>query len=375
MDQRADDSAYADAVRAIDARDYADALDYLESARQRDEHDVRVLNAFGVVYDKLGRFDLSTRYYAQAAALDPASEIVSHNLAYSALLQRQAHREAAPALAAASPPELPRPVEQIAPGIARLDAPPGPARPVMLSAQRLATAAAPSAHAWPAHASPIAQIAPGIARLNDTPLAEARPEVRFAPRLATAAATPAQARSAHDWAIAQLAPGITRLDDAPLVAAAAPEVLFAPRLETAAATPAHAWPAHGLPITQIAPGIARLEAPVATPPVITLPRGLTGRPLELVDASGGRGVEPVRLQLARLGWTTPRTAARATARTTSQIVYAPGARVVALALAHTLPAQITPVACANGCQGVRLVLGSDSLSWKHRARASGARRV
>ena len=28
--------------------------------------DIRVLNAFGVVYDKLGRFDLSARYYDEA---------------------------------------------------------------------------------------------------------------------------------------------------------------------------------------------------------------------------------------------------------------------------------------------------------------------
>ena len=46
-----------------------------------------MLNAFGVVYDKLGRFDLSERYYTQALTLDHRSEIVIHNLAYSRGLQ------------------------------------------------------------------------------------------------------------------------------------------------------------------------------------------------------------------------------------------------------------------------------------------------
>src|SRR5579871_5371589 len=81
-----DDRLYEDAVHAIDIRDYASALDLLQAARNQKKDDVRVLNAFGVVYDKLGRFDLSTRYYAQAQAIDPASQIVRQNLAYSEVL-------------------------------------------------------------------------------------------------------------------------------------------------------------------------------------------------------------------------------------------------------------------------------------------------
>jgi hypothetical protein len=81
------DLYYSGAVRAIDARDYARALDYLQTARAIAPEDVRVINAFGVVYDKLGRFDLSRRYYAQAKALDPTSRIVDNNLAYSERLQ------------------------------------------------------------------------------------------------------------------------------------------------------------------------------------------------------------------------------------------------------------------------------------------------
>ncbi len=82
-----EDADYASARAAIERRDYAEALEWLQSARTRNPSDVRVLNAFGVVYDKLGRFDLSTRYYHQALELDHGSTVVAHNLAYSRSLQ------------------------------------------------------------------------------------------------------------------------------------------------------------------------------------------------------------------------------------------------------------------------------------------------
>jgi tetratricopeptide (TPR) repeat protein len=85
-----DDTLYDAAVRAISVRDYATALDYLQAARQKQSDDIRVLNAFGVVYDKLGRFDLSARYYAEAQMLDPKSAIVAANLAWSVRLQETA---------------------------------------------------------------------------------------------------------------------------------------------------------------------------------------------------------------------------------------------------------------------------------------------
>jgi tetratricopeptide (TPR) repeat protein len=83
------DGDYAAAVSAISRRDYAQALDMLQAANARKIDDVRVLNAFGVVYDKLGRFDLSARYYARARAADANSTIVASNVAYSAALQQQ----------------------------------------------------------------------------------------------------------------------------------------------------------------------------------------------------------------------------------------------------------------------------------------------
>ncbi len=81
------DNFYRAAASAIERRDYAQALELLQSARDKSPNDVRVLNAFGVVYDKLGRFDLSNRYYAQALAAAPGSTIVAENQAYSNVLQ------------------------------------------------------------------------------------------------------------------------------------------------------------------------------------------------------------------------------------------------------------------------------------------------
>ena len=78
---------YDNAVTAINNRHYGLALEYLQAARSQKPDDVRVLTAFGVVYDKLGRFDLSARYYAQAASLDPKSRIVAADMDYSRKLQ------------------------------------------------------------------------------------------------------------------------------------------------------------------------------------------------------------------------------------------------------------------------------------------------
>jgi len=98
------DTYYADAAAAIVRRDYGRALDLLQAARAQNPNDVRVLNAFGVVYDKLGRFDLSTRYYAQAEALDPKSPILASNMSYSTILQARAALPSPVLLARLEPP-------------------------------------------------------------------------------------------------------------------------------------------------------------------------------------------------------------------------------------------------------------------------------
>lgn len=126
---------YQSAVRAIDMRDYALALDMLQAARAEKPNDVAVLNAFGVVYDKLGRFDLSTRYYTQAAALDPNSPIVRQNLAYSARLQGKWVPDAANtalASASSSPAQAPVAAPVVSAPIQQAQA--KPAAPVLLGA-------------------------------------------------------------------------------------------------------------------------------------------------------------------------------------------------------------------------------------------------
>lgn len=82
------DVLYESAVTAINERDYGRALEYLQAAKAKDPRNVKALNALGVVYDKLGRFDLSARYYAQARAIEPDSKIVAENMGYSSILQR-----------------------------------------------------------------------------------------------------------------------------------------------------------------------------------------------------------------------------------------------------------------------------------------------
>jgi Flp pilus assembly protein TadD len=88
-----EDRLYADAVKAIDDRDYGEAISLLQIARDSRPNDPRVLTAMAVVYDKLGRFDLSDRYYALADKADPGSRIVALDRRYSMFL-RSAGRQA-----------------------------------------------------------------------------------------------------------------------------------------------------------------------------------------------------------------------------------------------------------------------------------------
>ena len=101
------DRLYAQAVTALDKRDYAVALAALQLARDARGNDPRVLNALGVVYDKLGRFDLSSRYYDLAEKADPGSNVVAANMRYSQQLQQGGVIEAATVIEAAATPATP----------------------------------------------------------------------------------------------------------------------------------------------------------------------------------------------------------------------------------------------------------------------------
>lgn len=122
-----DEALYQAAVTAMERRDYALALDALQAARSRSPDDARVWNAMGVVYDKLGRFDLSARYYAQAQELDPGSKVVSQNLAYSAVLQgKQAEPRASAAVDAHPVAKAAAPAGPVIPSAAIAHAEPVP---------------------------------------------------------------------------------------------------------------------------------------------------------------------------------------------------------------------------------------------------------
>ena len=88
-----EDQLYSRAVEAIEQRDYGLALDILQTARDARPDDARVLTAMGVVYDKLGRFDLSGRYYDLADKADPGSKIVAIDRRYSTFLQQAVRSE------------------------------------------------------------------------------------------------------------------------------------------------------------------------------------------------------------------------------------------------------------------------------------------
>ena len=166
---------YQAAVSAVDRRDYAQALDLLQAARDRAPQDARVLNAFGVVYDKLGRFDLSSRYYAQAQAADPGSAIVAENQAYSNVLQGKAPL---PVLAAqeAEPPSAPAPA-RAASLAAATPAASAPATPVGAAPTHVALAQVPKLAAPP----PAAVQAPLVIASAQTPPERRAPALVITP--------------------------------------------------------------------------------------------------------------------------------------------------------------------------------------------------
>jgi Flp pilus assembly protein TadD len=76
----------------------------------------------GVVYDKLGRFDLSDRYYTQADKADPGSRIVALDRRYSMMLRNAG--KAPPGGVAIAVAQAPAPAGQFAPVVKTAPAPP-----------------------------------------------------------------------------------------------------------------------------------------------------------------------------------------------------------------------------------------------------------
>lgn len=342
-------SYYDMAVASINSRHYALALEYLQAARTQRVDDVRVLTAFGVVYDKLGRFDLSARYYSQAAAVDPQSKIVAADVDYSRRLQGLAVADSAPVVATAAPglPQIPRPV------IAE-----GP----------------PTQAALPALKYNIAVPDLGYSSVSVTAdLPEVpRPVIVAEEQRARPTAPAAQYKiSAPNLGYSAPLQGLTVADVAPvMVLAAADELRGRPRLaEQRSSIPLANLPAVP-PISASAallpPQIAaRAEAKVLFKLAAEVPPRnktifLTGHPLKIFDASGRREAsKTVRPYLTGLGWIlTKGEDVKAPPQAQTVILYKESLARVAKALARTLslPARLT---VNPDAEGLRLVLGAD----------------
>lgn len=303
-----DDTLYQAAARAIVKRDYGLALDYLQAARQKLSADVRVLNAFGVIYDKLGRFDLSARYYAEAKKLDPGSAIVAANLAYSARLQGKAELPLPGSEAVATLPTLSLMTAAAAPasGSVSIAQPENPAVP-------------------PLPTAPGVTIPRTIVPVESVILSDPKP--------AGNCRTPASA-------CAPAAASLPRSTDSAVNDS--PETKVAAR-ETVNRIGEELTPSRG-----------------AVPPGKPL---LTGGPLMIVNASGQPGAtEPVRRNLASKGWTAPRSAmSDGASQPDTTIRFALSNAIVARGLARTLPFPSRLLRCESQC-GLRLTLGRDFLS-------------
>jgi tetratricopeptide (TPR) repeat protein len=317
---------YDNAVTAINGRHYAVALEYLQAARTREPADVRVLTAFGVVYDKLGRFDLSARYYAQAAAVDPQSKIVAADMDYSRRLQGLVAADVAPSM----------------PLAAAVDRQPKIIAADMDYSRRLP--------------SPVtANIAPTMSAAGtvDPQSKIITEDTDYSRRLRG----PVAVDSAPPMFLAasDLAQGAGRLTIA--------EQRSSIPLENIPAVPTFSASTTLLPL-QIA---ARAEAKVlvklrAEAPPPTKAIFLTGHPLMILDASGHSDAgKSVRSYLSGLRWTVAKgEVAKLPAQKQTVILYRESLATVAKALARTLalPARLMT---SQKTEGLQLVVGSDLL--------------
>jgi hypothetical protein len=395
------DLFYGDAVAAINRRDYARALDLLQTARAHAPQDARVLNAFGVVYDKLGRFDLSQRYYAEAQTADPASRIVAENLAYSKALQGGT---AAVALAEVADPVTAAPPPRIEPAAPALAATPAPQdRPVIMLAQAepvaspisaAATATAPAVHPEPvriAAAAPVERaVEPSPARLPDafrgqaikplaqpavasaTPASGARP-AGAEPTFAATAATPVQ-QARRTTALARRAP-ISRLVK---VAALAPPkaAVAAARSDARSAAvtprPAATLRASPRPASKVTTaGLSVNRALVAGHSTVLL-----GRPVLIVySAAGRRNADHLRAQLTHRGWSLTLANRRTPAARVTTVRYDVSNQRLALALARSLRIPVNLERCRFRCSGVTILVGEQNVLRTAAATTAPARKA
>lgn len=316
------DGYYAGASAAIMARDYGRALDLLQLARRGRENDIRILNAFGVVYDKLGRFDLSARYYSLALAIDPTSPVLKANFAYSQQLQlqRSGVQENHPV---SRPPSVP-------------DRQPGPTAPTFR------TASGPAVTAAVAGPTPLGQ--------------PVQPQTQTQTPAATRVEAPPAAK-------AQMPHGKTDLARAPRTPWNDPD-RFA---QAQTRLPAEPRPyAVAFKDLQPAPQSARSASPAAPSGTRTAKRAPS---LMFVDASGHPSrVHGIKAGLSRLGWSAGGPAARTDAVLQRSIVRFPSSRMqLAQALARSLPGPVQLQNCGRTCGGVQVLFGADVSRWRRQA--------
>lgn len=384
------DGLYNDAVTAINRRDYARALDLLQVARERTPNDARVLNAFGVVYDKLGRFDLSGRYYAQAAAADPGSAIVAQNQAYSQTLRV----EITPLADATAPPSAPS-VQVRARTVADIPARKLPAFTVPVEAPGQSVSAASSLAALPAPrtARYVVPSSPALSVASAEPLVvRLAPAVRQ-PLLQTPAPqwrppsvdVSAPASTAHPTVGAEASQRLAKtVPKLPAVATPAPPKQALRLTALRPVAPAGASKAHPVPPeapvrlidirarpTESKPAPVFVHAPLAKststlgtataapqPAARSRRPALMGRPVQvLYNGAGKRSADQLRAQLSRRGWTLAVANVRSTAPAQTTIRYAPANERVALALARSLRIPVKLERCRARCSGVIILVG------------------
>jgi hypothetical protein len=318
---------YQSAVTAINRRDYATALDYLQAARVKQPNNVRVLNAFGVVYDKLGRFDLSARYYAQANALDPKSQIVAKNMSYSRWLQGLFDPQSASSqIALAENQAIPLAKESVT------ESTPPTAIQKAVQADILPASAPQPVLEMPVSLPAASAPVPGPEKASNTlaPLPVATSPTN-SPYVIKAGIEPEL--------ISVIPVNNIEMTIQPLTVAGVSEdqrvVEALPRATTALARPVRP---HFL---------------------------LTGHPLAIVNASGSpSAVQVVRRNLAARGWSLSRSVTMTVlSQPYTTLTYPQVSHGAALGLAKTLPVQTRLVVNACNCGGLSLTLGSNFKGW------------
>lgn len=78
-------------ARFLTAGHYGLAADYYLKRYQMDRSDAKAMNGLAVAYDKIGRFDLSRRFYKEALKANPEDRVALNNFGYSLLLQNKPH--------------------------------------------------------------------------------------------------------------------------------------------------------------------------------------------------------------------------------------------------------------------------------------------